>query len=324
MKNVTMQNSEILLDLNSKDLAELFGTTEEELLRYCREQITGFDFRYRKLEGDERDQIILKVLKDIDSEDLAVAGEKRQPDWEKGWNENLQEFIDSKYNIDKLVPKYFKKNVPVRLNKNYVMPVSENFVLNVTKVFRSWLFQKYFQKVDSIYEFGCGPAVHLAYLATIFPEKKLYGFDWARASQKIISLLSQHYGWSIEGGYFDFFHPAKTIKIESNSAVLTFGALEQVGKKHTPFLKFLLEKSPELCINVEGLHELYDQNSLIDALALKYHKRRGYLDGYLTHLQKLEKEGKIEIIKMHHQQFGNLVDDPHSYIIWKPTKRSTD
>lgn len=312
-----MYNSKNLFDLTSKDLARLFGATQEELEAYCGDQIAILDFRYYKLEGEERDQIIMRVLKHIDSEELATAGQKRQSDWETGWNENLQEFIDSGYDVDKLVPRYFKKNVPVRLNRDYVMPVNEDFVLSVTKVFRSWLFQRYFQKVESIYEFGCGSAFHLAFLSTLYPEKKLFGFDWVEPSQEIIRLLVQHYGWSIQGDKFDFFHPNKDLKIESNSAVFTLGALEQVGKNHEPFLIFLLRKSPELCINVEGLNELYEEDNLLDYLALKYHKRRKYLDGYLSRLRELEKEGKIKIIKVHHQPFGNLFDDPHSYVIWK-------
>lgn len=315
-----MHNNKSLSNLTSKDFAELFGTTEEEMVKYCQNIITSYDFRYRKLVGEERDRLILEVLKRIDSGGLPTTGEERQQDWEKGWNENLQEFIDSGYDINKLVPKYFKKNVPIRLNRDYVMPINENFVLNVTKVFRSWLFQKYFNKVDSIYEFGCGPATHLAYLATVYPNKKLYGFDWAKSSQKIINLLAQHYGWDIQGDFFDFFNPNKSINIGPNSAVFTFGALEQVGKNHELFLEFLLEKSPELCINVEGLHELYDQDYLLDYLALKYHKRRNYLNGYLTRLRELEDEGKIKYINIHHQPFGNLYDDPHSYVIWRPEK----
>lgn len=316
-----MRTSKNLLDLRRRDLAKLFGTTEKELAIYCKDQITGFDFRYRKLVGEERDQLILKILKHIDSEELNSAGLQRKMDWEKGWNENLHEFIDSGYDVDKLTPKYFRKSVPVRLNREYVIPICEDFVLNVTKIFRSWLFQRYLQNVDTVYEFGCGSAQHLAFLASLYPQKKLYGYDWARNSQRIIRLLARRYGWSIQGGYFDFFNSDKTLKIKPRSAVLTFGALEQVGKDHESFLKFLIKQSPALCVNVEGLKELYNQDYLLDYLALKYHNRRNYLSGYLTRLRESEKEGKIEIIKVHHQLFGNLFDDPHSYVIWKPKSK---
>lgn len=312
-----MHNSKNLSDLTSKDFAELFGATEGEMMAYCGDLIASFDFRYRKLEGEERDQLILKVLKHIDSKELNSAGQQRHLDWEKGWNENLQEFIDSGYDVDKLVPKYFKKNVPVRLNRDYVMLANEDFVLNVTRVFRSWFFQKYLRRFDSIYEFGCGSAHHLVFLAKLYPEKKLYGFDWSKKSQQIIRLLKKRFGWHIQAGYFDFFRPDKSLKIDPHSAFFTFGALEQVGKDHRHFLDFVLSKSPGLCINVESLYELYDDNYLLDYLASRYHARRNYLQGYLSCLKKLEGEGRVKIIKVHHQLFG-VFDDPHSYVIWKP------
>jgi len=306
------------LDLSCKDFAALFGATEQEVRIYCRDLIAESDFRYRKLEKRERDAIILQVLKHIESGKMIRTGEHRRSDWEKGWAENLREFIDSGYSIEKLTPKYFEKKLPIRLERDYVIPISKDFLLNGVKVFRSWLFQRYLQNVDTVYEFGCGSAQHLAFLASLYPQKKLYGYDWARNSQRIIRLLVRRYGWSIQGGYFDFFNPDKTLKIKPRSAILTFGSLEQVGKDHGSFLKFLIKQSPALCIHVEGLKELYNQDYLLDYLALKYHNRRNYLSGYLTRLQELEKEGKIRIIKVHRQLFGNLFDDPHSYVIWKP------
>ena len=315
-----MNESNNVLNLSLSDLADLYGATESEITEYCSEMISEIDFRYTPVVGEARDKLILDIFKRIDSECVPVAGKERQPDWEKGWNENLTEFIESGYDIAKLVPKYFKKHVPVRLNRNFVLPVDKNFVLNETQVFRNWLFRKYFADVAAIYEFGCGPATHLAFAATLYPDKKLFGFDWAKPSQEIIRLLAKHHRRSIQGGQFDFFHPNQDLKIEPNSAVLTFGALEQIGNNHGPFLDFVLSQSPELCINVECLHELYEPDYLLDYIALKYHFSRNYLNGYLSRLQDLERQGKLEIIKVHHQCFGNLFDDSHSYVIWKPKK----
>lgn len=111
-QSVIMYNSKEILDLTSKELAKIFGAAEEELVRYCGDLIESSNFHYRKVEGEERDQLILRVLKLINSKELATAGPKRQPDWEKGWSENLKEFVESGYDVDKLVPKYFKKNSP--------------------------------------------------------------------------------------------------------------------------------------------------------------------------------------------------------------------
>ena len=311
-------------ELTSRLLAELFGAAEEEILTFCGDMIDKLDFRYRKLEGKERDQLILKVLSTVDGKKLPKAGVDRLNDWEKGWSENFKGLEEGNGNIENLVPEYYQKNVPIRLLGDYVLPKQDNFVLNITKVFRSWLFQKYFQfqYVEQIHEFGCGSGWHLAYLASIFHDKRLYGYDWSKTSQKIIKKLYQQLGCEIQGRHFDFFHPDYSVSIAPKSAVYTFGALEQVGINHGPFLKFLLEKLPEICINIEPLHELYNTNNLLDCIALRYHKYRNYLEGYLTQLQELESEGRIEILKIHHQQFGNLYNDTHSYVVWRPIRKN--
>jgi hypothetical protein len=304
--------------LSVDDFACLFGTTADEVVRHCGDIIQNDDFHYAIISGSDRDQIILQALKKTFAPDLAQAGENRQQDWEQGWRENLDEFVASGYQLERLIPKYFKKNVPARLNLQYIMPMSPNFVFAYTHVYRTWLFRKYFQAVSNIYEFGCGPAYHLAYLADLYPHKKLFGLDWATSSQEIIGHLSRHFGWKIEGQRFDFFKPDPRLIVESDSGILTFGALEQVGEKYGSFIDFLLKNKPAICVNVECLNELYDPDNLLSYLALQYHQKRNYLSGYLTTLQRLEKEQRIEIIKFHYHRFGNLFDDPLSYVIWKP------
>lgn len=115
-----MRNSKNLLDLTCKDFAGLFGTTEEEIVTYCGDLIENSNFHYRKLKGEERDQLILKVLSIIEAKKVPKAGEDRLYDWEKGWSENFEEFEEGKEDIERLVPKYSKKNVPIRLFGEYV------------------------------------------------------------------------------------------------------------------------------------------------------------------------------------------------------------
>ena len=300
------------------DVSRLFGGPKNEIVNLCSRELAEADLRYRKLSSPERDALLLGILKRIDSLDLPSAGEERKGDWENGWQENLDDFIQSGHDVAALVPKYFKRNVPVRLLGDYVLPEDPDFVLNFTRLFRTWLFRRYLKDAGSIYEFGCGPASHLAWLAEEFPEKRLYGYDWARPSQAIIKEMASHFGWKVSGGNFNFFAPAADLKMEPQSAVYTFGALEQVGANHEAFLQFLLRAKPSICIHVECIHEFYDERRLSDYLALKYHKRRKYLDGYLTRIREMERAGQAEILNLHHQQFGNLYDDSHSLVVWRP------
>ncbi|MFH0958618.1 MAG: hypothetical protein V1897_07925, partial [Pseudomonadota bacterium] len=112
--------------------------------------------------------------------------------------------------------------------------------------------------------------------------------------------------------------PDPLVRLNPGTGVYTFGALEQVHSNHVKFIEFLLERKPALVLNVECLHELYDEEDLSDTIALAYHRRRNYLEGYLTRLLALEAEGRIEILNVHHFRFGNMNDDPLSHVVWKP------
>lgn len=305
------------LFVSTKELAALFGATEDELIKYCNDFINETKFQYKKIDDEEKINIIIHIIDDILSKQTKISGVSRYNDWEKGWMENLDMFCKSNYNIKKLIPEYFKKNAPVRCNYDFIKPVSCDFVYNVTNVFRIWLFKKYLEPYDNIIEFGCGTAHNLVLIASLFPEKKLFGYDWVKSSERIIKLLNEKNNYRITGGHFDFFNPNKRIKILPNSAVYTFGALEQIGSKHNKFIQFILNKKPDIIINVECLNELYDTKILTDFLALQYHKKRNYLWNYYTSLKELEERGEIEIINYHHQKFGNIYNDTHSYVIWR-------
>lgn len=298
--------------LEVADFARLLGTTIDDIDTQTKEFISKTDFRYKYLNKKERDETILKVLKQIDSDT-----EKKDKDrWEKGWSENLNSFIDNEYNLSELIPRYVKSNQVLRLYKDYIIPCDANTEINFFTVMRYWLFKKYFKDLDVIYEFGCGPGYNLTFMTELFPEKKLYGLDWSTSSINILNLLRSKLGMNINGVLFDMFNPDYNIKIEQNSLVLTIGSLEQVGNHHQKFIDFLIDKKPKLCIHIEPIYELYNENNLIDNLAMRFHKKRNYLSNFLPTLRDLEKENKISILKINRMQFGSIFHDGWSMIIW--------
>lgn len=304
-------------ELTIDDLAKLFGTTSDDLSEKCSDLISSCDLSYRDLDSDERDQVLLDILKKIDSSDLKKAGESRKEDWINGWQENLDEFISSEYNLKTLIPKYFKTGVHARFDGDFIYSDAEMFVFNEMDIFREWLFKTYFSNFENIYEFGCGTGHHLVKLASIYPNKNYYGFDWAEQSQDILSCIKDNYQWNIVGKKYDYFAEKYDIEIKENSAVFTFTSLEQVGEKYKEFVDFLLEQKPKLVLNIEPLDYVYDTNQLSDYLGKKYHEKRNYLKNYAQYLMSLEEEEKIEILKCHHHPFGNLFNDTWSYIVWK-------
>lgn len=303
--------------LSIAELSELFGGEAAEVERHCGSLIAGLDLRYRRPNRSERDQLILEALKKLEDGALSVAGPGRQLDWERGWRENLDALTGGDYALDTLVPRYVKSGLPIRLNGDYALSKGA-FVRDYTVAFRAWLFHRYLGDADAIYEFGCGPAQHLAYLARAFPGKRLIGLDWAQSSVDIVEALARRYGWPMVGRSFDFFSPDRSLDLPAGSAVLTFGALEQTGDRWGPFLEFILDRRPQRCVHVEPLLELYDDDSLLDHLAIRYHRQRSYLAGLVPRLQRLAADGRIVIDKLHRHRFGTAFAETYSYVVWHP------
>jgi SAM-dependent methyltransferase len=304
--------------LGVQDLAALFGTTPEKVEARAGALMRTMDLSLRPIEGTERDDLVLGVLRRIDAPELKTAGGHREQDWEDGWRENLDDFVASGFDLRALIPRYYKPNVPIRLNRRYVLPSQPDFVYRYTELFRACLLPEHLGECPSVYEFGCGTGHNLVHLDELCPGKALHGFDWARSSQEILALLAERKGLSIRGGHFDLFEPDASVRFDRGAGVLTFGALEQIGPRHGPYLDFLLARKPAVCVDVVGIEELYDAANLFDYVALAYHRRRGYLSGYLTRLRELEASGAVEIIRVHRHLFGNVFDEPYSYVVWRP------
>lgn len=306
------------------DFAVLFGTKTSDFPKDCVRLIRENDFSYRELRRSERDNVILMVLKGVVSPDLTVAGDEgARARWEKGWSENLRSLTSVDFDPSSLVPKYIRPSQAVRLNQNYVMPRDAQFEFNWYRVFTRWLFGKYFRSVDTVYEFGCGSGINVATLAQMFPEKKIVGLDWTLASKKIIGKLAKVHGWDVEGRVFDFFRPDRSLELGENSGVLTIGALEQTGRRYESFLNYLLKASPAICVNIEPICEWYDENNIVDYLAIMFHRRRGYWENFPNRLNELESEGKIVTLKTKRSYFGSLFIEGYSQSIWRPTGGGT-
>ena len=315
-----MHNTEKLLDLTSSDFAELFATTEEKIMAYCGDSINHMDFHYQKIEGEQRDELILDILNAIDAGNLTVSGKERKDTWEKGWSQNFQKFIENNQDLSSLVPAYMWSYKILRLNCNYIKPLNPDFLLDFYTIYRRYFLGKYLSDYEFIYEFGCGTGFNLVIISQLFPEKSIHGADWAMASKELVDKIAHAHNYNIKGHVFDMFSPNKNFSIADNSAIVTLNSLEQIGENHEHFIQFIIEKVPAICINFEPLVELYDENNLMDYLAIKYHKKRGYLDGYLTRLRKLESEGEIEILKTQRIHFGTLYHEAYSLVVWRPKR----
>lgn len=303
--------------LNISGFSSLLGVPEEEFNDEIRDFINSTDFDYVILDGADRENLLLQILNTIDSGKLSVSGPGKQVAWERGWSENLLEFERSGNDPKTLLPKFVRKGQVMRMQGSFILPSNPDFETAMVKVMRNVLFLKYFSGVHSVFEFGCGTGLNLLHLAQLFPEKPLYGLDWAESSCNIINQLAKAQGINLKGIKFDMFTPDSSLNLSAGDGVFTIGALEQLGTEFGPFLSFLREKSPAVCIHFETMNELYSESTLSDYLIKRYSDTRKYLDGFLAALIELEKTKSVEILQVQ-RTFGGLYHEGYSFVVWRP------
>ncbi len=314
MKNTKNKlNKKIIL--KPVDFEQMLG---EKLSPYVKKRIIEYKLAYKNISQEQRDDCLKKIVTTLLDKNIIFAGKHRQQQWEKGWKQNLDELKNDK-NLKSAVPHYFGKHKIARLKQNFIEVASDDFEYNVLGVILDWLFDKYLRETKNIYEFGCGTGYNLLRLRIINKEANLWGLDWTESTIKIIKKISDLTSdKKLFSHKFDYYHPDNTFKLEGNSVIFTVASLEQIGNNYKQFINYLLKKSPKLCVHIEPIAELLDENNLLDYLSIEYFKKRNYLSGFLTHLQKLEKLNKIKIIRAQRSYTGSLFIEGHSIIIWAP------
>ena len=80
---------------------------------------------------------------------------------------------------------------------------------------------------------------------------------------------------------------------------------------------FLRTKKPNIIIHTEPVKELYDHNNYNDYTVHLFHTKRGYTEGLLPYIGKMENDGEIEILNIKRLFFGSLMMKGFNLIIWK-------
>ena len=82
----------------------------------------------------------------------------------------------------------------------------------------------------------------------------------------------------------------ENLQMCQDTAVITIHSIEQLGNSFSPILDYLLYKKPGIVFHLEPIFEFYDSGNDLDDLAIKYHKKKNYLNGYLPALEELEQK----------------------------------
>ena len=204
--------------------------------------IKNKDLAYRPLTREERDAHILKILRILEKP-LVTSGPKRLQAWEKGWEQNLQDYITSNYDEHALLPYYYRRGRSVmRLWDDYVLPRDPLFETHFLSILQIIIAHTYFRHVTAIYELGCGPGHNLLAFGRIVPGKSYHGLDWATPVLEILKLantkaVKADTTNSFHGHFIDLFEPKPAAKFIRDSAILTFGSMEQLGINFKPLFK---------------------------------------------------------------------------------------
>jgi SAM-dependent methyltransferase len=304
--------------VTAKDFAKAFDVSESDIVDKCGQLIDSYDFSYNYIDGEQRDQLIIKILERIKEDNQVIGEPKRKDVWQNGWQENLNEFIDSGYDLKALVPKYIRSNQPIRFMQKYILPHAPEFELHFFDVYRQWLLKTYFNDVDNCYEFGCGTGFNLVALAKLFPKMKLYGLDFVKSSYDLVNDIAKAYSFNLKGYLFNMIEPDEHLRIKSDSGVFTIGSIEQLRGKFHDFIEYLIHNRPNVVVFTEPVVELYDIEKLEDYLAYRFQEKRGYTRDLLPYLQKLEGQNRIKIEKIRRLYFGSLFMEGYNLIAWRP------
>ncbi len=299
------------------DLATHFGAAVAEFSPQLQELHASMDLSYTVFSPPERDRLILETIRAVDADTQRIGAPERTKTWLDGWGENLHDFTESG-DLEDVTPKFIRPHNVVRLNQDYVKPTDPLFEKNFTKLIQRYIFDQYASQYSTVYEFGCGSGYNLVHLAQWYPQTSLYGTDFVQSSVYLIKKIAITKGFNLRGRLFYMIKPDSTFKLEEDSCVFTFGAIEQLAGKFEDFLSYLINNKVSLCFHIEPTVEFYDENILVDYLAIKFHKQRGYTEGLVPHLKKLEKNQQVEIQALQRFNFGSRFMEGYSLVVWKP------
>jgi len=115
-----------------------------------RKLINDLNLRYRFLSVSERDAHILEVINFL-RKYITPAVSARKPAWEKGWDQNMDDFIKSDLDLKELQPYYYRKGRSIMsLKGHYIYPEDRNFESRLLKIIYSILSEHYLDKYSNI------------------------------------------------------------------------------------------------------------------------------------------------------------------------------
>lgn len=303
-----------VLTLTHDDFCHIFGVSQ--LSKRVMNVISAeAPMSYRIKSDFETKEIISEILAKINDPETREAGPDFKSNWESNWRENLLRF-DQSNTQSALIPAFLSESDTLRFCGNYIEPLVKDFEMRMVRILRCFYFEKYFQSIDVLHEFGAGTGFNLVQFLEMFPKKVAWGYDWSDSSVDLIRKIGKFRNFEINARLFDMFNPDYSVSVGNNSGLLTVGAMEQLGLQWKKFLDFIVEKKFSIYVNIETVCNDYDTLNPFETIKNKYIRRRNWLQGYHSELKRLEGHDKIEILEQR-VIFGSKFHDSWTVTTWK-------
>ena len=300
-----------------KDFERMFRFDNDTLPEFIRKELSMIDTSYHHADATELAEYVLRYLQQIDKPCLVRSKAENLVAFETGWTENYNKMLQDGISLENLKPGYFRGSKFLRYNNELIVSDNLQLEFDLFKIARHCIFYKYFNKSDTICELGCGSCQNIFMLAELFKNTTLIAADWTNAAKKIADHLGFCLKQNISGHVLDMMDIKDARFIPPGSAIVTIHAFEQLGTNFAGILDFIIKSRPHIVVQYEPVLEYYSENNLYDFLALKYCRKRNYLENYLAALKQLEQQKRIEIIAAYRPFLGGVLHES-SLIAWRP------
>ena len=305
------------MELTINDLCSLLDIDRNQLDSKTLTHFKKINRKFSLIQQNELLELYKDIFSRLDSDQQKIGSKIRTKDWQDGWKENLDLYLENPNDEKSLIPKFIRPNKAYRLFQKYIYADDPMFELSIFEIFRSYLIENFIKDFDHVYEFGCGTGFNLYEIAKRYPKKELYGTDFVESSKLLVQEVAKNNSYNIVSDIFDFKKPNYSFQIKPNSVVCTFGALEQINSEFYEFFKYLDTFKPDLIIHSEPMIEHYDKNNFNDYLAYTFYNNRGYTKGMLPYLRERSKKKEINIIKDTRVEFGSTLMEGFNIFIWR-------
>ena len=248
---------------------------------------------------------------------LEMLNKKLEIDWQDDWFNVLQNLRTNNENVKSIIrPKWFRESAFVNIHNCLSLTETPYVDWEYQLITRQMLFYTHLKDIENICEFGSGSGTNFYLINEILQNKNFILSDISVTSLKIIEELKRKLNRNnLIYSNIDIEQDID-LQLPDNTAVITTSVLEQIGDNYKNFINFILKEKPQIVINVEPIVELLDSKNGFDNVMNLYCEKRKYLAGYLTELEKLEKQKKIKIImKKRTMVSGTFIEN--SVLIWR-------